>query len=218
MVRLIISAGFLVMASVIVPRQISAQSLIVPEHVISEPVLWIGSGNQTSCGYRIHNMVLRKPFVFDYDLQLILMLGSDEAGAAYYTAFVAGRIYKSLADAPDPKTTATSVKPIDLYIAIPNVPELVKLEEINPGTAGAPIGFFTGFPLKASGTGADIEASSKLMEAVVSRKPLLVSFVMDSSSSGTHIVRVVNNLTHEQEDAITDCLDRQIFRAQKLGK
>jgi hypothetical protein len=180
----------------------STQQLIVPDKVTTEPLIDVGSDKYTSCGWRVHNLITRGNSVSDYDVQVIFLSSNAESRA---TTLVVARLRTMDTTSNNSQSSGVNFAPTDLYIVIPDFPETIRLKSVEPGQGGAPIGSYTGYPIAADGGVPSAEIPQRLTVALINQEPILVHFVMDSSSSGSHILRMVQNLTVPQQQAMLDC-------------
>ena len=117
------------------------QTLLSPDHVDVVPIVSVGSVDNTSCGFRVHSLIVRDPSVFDYDVQLFFLV-SEKLGGAF--GMTVDRLYKTPLHSNDPQGNAEKIPPTDVYIAIPGVKNIFRFKQMTAGAHGAPLGSLSG--------------------------------------------------------------------------
>lgn len=181
----------------------SAQYLVTPGRTQSEPIIDMGSDTHIACGVRFYNLVDNGTNITDFDLQIQMMLWSKEQRA---TTITSGTV-ATITPTADGGHTRTNNKPADMYFFVEGIADPIKITRIE---SGIPDGYLGGMVASA-------DQATALIGAVMDRTPILAHFKSDSSSR-TQIVRIVSNMSPDQESALNDCISRFIARTSKAGQ
>ena len=194
------------LAIVLGPEHSTAQYLINPGRTASEPLLFLDSVDHIGCGVRFHNLVKNTLDITDYDVQIVYLVDLKENRASTFSYGTVATITPT----PDGVGIRNNNPPIDLYFFIEGVSDPIRLTK-TPVGKGTPIGYIGG-PVIA----ADAEGAVELFKAVVAETPILAHFRIGDTR--TMIVRIVSDMTLNQDSAFADCLKRIAGRTKELGK
>ena len=189
----------------LVCKRTSAQYLVNPGRTQSEPIIDMGSDAHIACGVRFYNLVNNGTNITDFDLQIQLVATPKDQRVS---TLISGTI-ATITPTADGGNSRINNKPADMYFFVEGIADPIKITKIE---SGIPDGYLGGVVATT-----DADQATALFAAVMARTPILAHFKLDSSSR-TQIVRIVSNMSPDQESALNDCFDRLIARINKSGQ